>query len=324
MSLSQPARWRHRALELRPASRRFSSKDGESLEAQIAAQGMRVREMKEALKRTGAPHNGDSDALKTEIDKLKVLKQKGPPAGHATRGAGAMDEAARKGGVPHSSDALKTEIDKLKDLKEKRAPAERSVRIAKAEKFREKGINPYAYTWEVTDSCTALQVAHKGLGNGEVAEGAKTSIAGLPVHVHVQILTIILSHTCIYACTPVCVQHALRCASSTHAHTHTHTHTCTHACTHARMHARTHARTHAQRAHTQTLALMCAGRIMGKRVFGKLAFYTLADSEGEIQLYLEQDAIKAAGGDESFEDLKVSFVHCIKSLHVHIRSLLTR
>jgi lysyl-tRNA synthetase class II len=69
---------------------------------------------------------------------------------------------------------------------------------------------------------------------------------------------------------------------------------------------------------------MFAGRIMGKRVFGKLAFYTLADSEGEIQLYLEQDAIKAAGGDESFEDLKVSFVHCIKSLHVHIRSLLTR
>ena len=137
MSLSQPARWRHRALELRPASRRFSSKDGESLEAQIAAQGMRVREMKEALKKTGAPHNGDSDALKTEIDKLK-------------------------------------------DLKEKRAPAERSVRIAKAEKFREKGINPYAYTWEVTDSCTALQVAHKGLGNGEVAEGAKTSIAGVP------------------------------------------------------------------------------------------------------------------------------------------------
>jgi lysyl-tRNA synthetase class 2 len=43
---------------------------------------------------------------------------------------------------------------------------------------------------------------------------------------------------------------------------------------------------------------------MGKRVFGKLAFYTLGDSEGEIQLYLEEAAIKAAGGDESFEDLK--------------------
>jgi hypothetical protein len=184
MSLSQPARWRNRALELRPASRRFSSTEGEDLEAQIAAQGVSVREMKEALKRTGAPHNGDSAALKTEIDKLKVLKQKRAPAGHATRGAGAMDEAAWKGGIPHSSDALKTEIDKLKDLKEKRAPAERSVRIAKAEKFREKGINPYAYTWEVTDSCTALQVVHKGLGNGEVAEGAKTSIAGLPVLVH--------------------------------------------------------------------------------------------------------------------------------------------
>ena len=49
---------------------------------------------------------------------------------------------------------------------------------------------------------------------------------------------------------------------------------------------------------------MCAGRVMGKRVFGKLAFYTLGDSQGEIQLYLEEGAIKAAGGDESFEDLK--------------------
>ena len=108
-------------------------------------------------------------------------------------------------------------------------------------------------------------------------------------------------HTCVYS--THCDVHRAR--------THAHTHTRTHACTHARMHACTHARTHARtrkRAHTQTLAHMCAGRIMGKRVFGKLAFYTLADSEGEIQLYLEQDAIKAAGGDESFEDLKVSLL----------------
>ena len=34
---------------------------------------------------------------------------------------------------------------------------------------------------------------------------------------------------------------------------------------------------------------------MAKRVFGKLAFYTLADGVGTIQLYLEQDAINAAG-----------------------------
>ena len=31
-----------------------------------------------------------------------------------------------------------------------------------------------------------------------------------------------------------------------------------------------------------------AGRVMAKRVFGKLAFYTLSDSVGTIQLYLEK------------------------------------
>ena len=56
--------------------------------------------------------------------------------------------------------------------------------------------------------------------------------------------------------------------------------------------------------HVDAYVHMGTGRVMGKRVFGKLAFYTLADSAGEIQLYLEQDAITAAGGDDSFDDLK--------------------
>eukprot|EP00961_Rhodomonas_salina_P136273 1833448-Rhodomonas_salina.2 len=43
---------------------------------------------------------------------------------------------------------------------------------------------------------------------------------------------------------------------------------------------------------------------MAKRVFGKLAFYTLADGVGTIQLYLEQEAINKAG-PEAFDDLKV-------------------
>jgi lysyl-tRNA synthetase class 2 len=42
-----------------------------------------------------------------------------------------------------------------------------------------------------------------------------------------------------------------------------------------------------------------AGRVMNKRVFGKLAFFTLQDESGRIQLYLEKNRL----GD-SFEDLK--------------------
>jgi len=47
-----------------------------------------------------------------------------------------------------------------------------------------------------------------------------------------------------------------------------------------------------------------AGRVMAKRVFGKLAFYTLSDSVGTIQLYLEKDIINGAGNEDSFDDLK--------------------
>jgi lysyl-tRNA synthetase class 2 len=50
-----------------------------------------------------------------------------------------------------------------------------------------------------------------------------------------------------------------------------------------------------------------AGRIMARRVFGKLAFFTLQDETGSIQLYLEKNRIQAAMGDqdaEAFEHLK--------------------
>eukprot|EP00802_Teleaulax_amphioxeia_P003924 Tamp_03927.p1 GENE.Tamp_03927~~Tamp_03927.p1 ORF type:complete len:668 (-),score=221.33 Tamp_03927:1502-3454(-) len=184
--------------------------DTAAVEAQIAEQGNKVRAMKEAMK---ADENAHTKAeLTAEVDKLKALKaQLAPPEEPKPA---AKKPAAKK---PAAGKKGKAEEPKVSPREE------RSVRIAKADKFREKGVNPYAYTWDVTDSCTALQEAHKGLGNGEVAEGATTSIAG---------------------------------------------------------------------------------RVMGKRVFGKLAFYTLADSAGEIQLYLEQDAITAAGGDDSFDDLK--------------------
>ncbi len=52
-----------------------------------------------------------------------------------------------------------------------------------------------------------------------------------------------------------------------------------------------------------------AGRVLAKRVFGKLAFYEIADGSGSIQLYLEKSMIDAAmpasqSDDSAFEDLK--------------------
>jgi lysyl-tRNA synthetase class 2 len=50
-----------------------------------------------------------------------------------------------------------------------------------------------------------------------------------------------------------------------------------------------------------------AGRIMARRVFGKLAFFTLQDETGTIQLYLDKNRIQAAMGEQdakAFEHLK--------------------
>ncbi|HEY9648304.1 MAG TPA: lysine--tRNA ligase, partial [Chroococcidiopsis sp.] len=50
-----------------------------------------------------------------------------------------------------------------------------------------------------------------------------------------------------------------------------------------------------------------AGRIMLRRVFGKLAFFTLQDETGTIQLYLEKQTIQESMGDrdpDAFEHLK--------------------
>ena len=188
----------------------ISAVDVAAIESQISEQGATVRAMKEAMKADENAHT--KSELTAEVDKLKTLKAQLSPPEAAPKPA-AQKPAAKQ---PAAKKGKKEEV--------KVSPREeRTVRMGKADKFREKGINPYAYTWDVKDSCTKLQEAHKDLGNGEVAEGARTSIAG---------------------------------------------------------------------------------RVMAKRVFGKLAFYTLTDSAGEIQLYLEEAAVKAAGGDDSFEDLK--------------------
>lgn len=50
-----------------------------------------------------------------------------------------------------------------------------------------------------------------------------------------------------------------------------------------------------------------AGRILARRVFGKLAFFTLQDETGQIQLYLDKKDIQAAMAevdDQAFEHLK--------------------
>lgn len=47
-----------------------------------------------------------------------------------------------------------------------------------------------------------------------------------------------------------------------------------------------------------------AGRVMTRRVFGKLAFFTLQDETGSIQLYLDKKAIDEAMGAGSFANLK--------------------
>ena len=50
-----------------------------------------------------------------------------------------------------------------------------------------------------------------------------------------------------------------------------------------------------------------AGRVMAKRVMGKIAFFTISDQEGQIQLYLDKRIINFNLEKQkllSFEDLK--------------------
>jgi len=53
------------------------------------------------------------------------------------------------------------------------------------------------------------------------------------------------------------------------------------------------------------LEVAIAGRILNRRVFGKLAFFTLQDESGVIQLYLDKQAIEVGmADDKSFAHLK--------------------
>jgi lysyl-tRNA synthetase, class II len=100
----------------------------------------------------------------------------------------------------------------------------RAIRLEKVAAMRAAGVNPFAYSFDASDSSLALQEEFKGLADGEEAvDGREISIAG---------------------------------------------------------------------------------RIMARRMFGKLAFFTLQDEAGTIQLYLEKRELDGAQGEGSFANLK--------------------
>lgn len=98
----------------------------------------------------------------------------------------------------------------------------RATRLAKVEQLKKLHLNPFAYRWESTHTCLALQQRFADLPDGEEAD----------------------------------------------------------------------------------LEVAIAGRILARRVMGKLAFFSLQDQTGTIQLYLEKQKIQAAMGPETFNQLK--------------------
>lgn len=90
----------------------------------------------------------------------------------------------------------------------------RAARLQKVEQLKQAGLNPYAYTWEITHRAADLQEKFADLPNGEEVD----------------------------------------------------------------------------------LAVSIAGRILARRVFGKLAFFNLQDETGTIQLYLEKQRIQEQMG----------------------------
>ena len=64
---------------------------------------------------------------------------------------------------------------------------------------------------------------------------------------------------------------------------------------------------HLNNGQEYNLDVSLAGRVLAKRVMGKIAFFTITDQEGKIQLYLEKkiiDDFEINSKLLSFEDLK--------------------
>ena len=101
----------------------------------------------------------------------------------------------------------------------------RATRLEKVEQLRQQGMNPYAYSWEVTHHAGELQEKFADIANGEEVD----------------------------------------------------------------------------------FEVAIAGRVMTRRVMGKLAFFTLQDETGTIQLYLEKKRISESMADidaDAFKNLK--------------------
>ena len=59
------------------------------------------------------------------------------------------------------------------------------------------------------------------------------------------------------------------------------------------------------------------GRVKARRVFGKLAFLSLEDDSGSIQLYCDKKRIDAIGGAGSFKRIVISVgyvVDCVEDV----------
>ena len=64
---------------------------------------------------------------------------------------------------------------------------------------------------------------------------------------------------------------------------------------------------HLENGQEEDFTVSVAGRVMAKRVMGKIAFFTISDQEGEIQLYLDKRIINLNLEKQkllSFEDIK--------------------
>jgi len=64
---------------------------------------------------------------------------------------------------------------------------------------------------------------------------------------------------------------------------------------------------HLENGQEDDFSVSIAGRVMAKRVMGKIAFFTISDQEGQIQLYLDKRIINLNLETEkllSFEDMK--------------------
>eukprot|EP00568_Trieres_chinensis_P003059 CAMPEP_0183292346 /NCGR_PEP_ID=MMETSP0160_2-20130417/1431_1 /TAXON_ID=2839 ORGANISM="Odontella Sinensis, Strain Grunow 1884" /NCGR_SAMPLE_ID=MMETSP0160_2 /ASSEMBLY_ACC=CAM_ASM_000250 /LENGTH=595 /DNA_ID=CAMNT_0025453281 /DNA_START=51 /DNA_END=1838 /DNA_ORIENTATION=- len=184
--------------------------DVAAVEAQIKAKGDEIRTLKEGgiSKEDLAPHVAELLALKAKI----ATPEKGGAAAEPKK-----EKAAKKGGGGGGKQKQKQPPKKKEsDMSETEL---RQVRLGKADLMKEAGIEPFAYTYDVTHTAAQLRDLYEGkLEGGEEDEDSDVAVAG---------------------------------------------------------------------------------RIMLRRVFGKLAFFTLQDETGTVQLHLEKGRL----GD-TFKDLK--------------------